>query len=147
MAEFDRNLAVIIGINDYQEQLGIKKLKAARPDAEKLDKILYKQGYEVDLLVDEQATFDGITNFLTITLPEKIKTDGRVRLWLERRPQSIFEQELLGCCSIASSRCHHKLVRRSSWRANSDQRNEEQGRAKRHRATGEESFLDFPELN
>ena len=80
MAEFDRNLAVIIGINDYQEQLGIKKLKAARPDAEKLDKILYKQGYEVDLLVDEQATFDGITNFLTITLPEKIKTDGRVRL-------------------------------------------------------------------
>jgi hypothetical protein len=80
MAEFDRNLAVIIGINEYQEQLGIKKLKAARPDAEKLAEILCGQGYEVDLLVDEQATFDGITNFLKITLPEKIKTDRRVRL-------------------------------------------------------------------
>jgi hypothetical protein len=49
MAEFDRNLAVIIGINEYQEQLGIKTLKAARPDAEKLAEILREQGYAVDL--------------------------------------------------------------------------------------------------
>lgn len=80
MAEFDLNLAVVIGINEYQEQFGISKLTTARPDAEKLDEILREQHYEVDLLVDEQATFDGITNYLTTTLPEKIKADRRVRL-------------------------------------------------------------------
>lgn len=88
---FDCNLAVVIGINQYQER-GISDLNTARFDAKRLKKILEKKyNYEVKLFTDEpitsrcnwkNATFANITNYLKTELPLKIKSfqNKRVRL-------------------------------------------------------------------
>ena len=71
---FNRNFAVIIGINNYQND--IKKLETAVPDADKLAQILRKQHqalkekyqnqnkYEVRLLLDEDANFDKLKQLI-----------------------------------------------------------------------------------
>ncbi|BDA68902.1 hypothetical protein CAL7716_030680 [Calothrix sp. PCC 7716] len=71
---FDYDLAVVIGINQYQN--GIPELKTARCDAERLANILQiKHGYQVKRFIDKQATSNNIWNYLKTELSEKIKQD------------------------------------------------------------------------
>jgi hypothetical protein len=57
MADLKRNVAVVIGINQYHAN--ISPLQSAKADAEEMARILYEQHkYDVKLLVDEQATSD-----------------------------------------------------------------------------------------
>ncbi|GJD16735.1 hypothetical protein RIVM261_016910 [Rivularia sp. IAM M-261] len=78
---FDYNLAVVIGINQYQN--GIPELKTARFDAERLAKILQtKHDYEVELFTDEEATFKNIWDYLNTELRQKIKQDENKRVRL-----------------------------------------------------------------
>ena len=63
MADINRSLAVVIGINAYSN--GIKPLETAVNDAEKLAKLLKeKYQYEVLLLLDEKATKAQLTDLL-----------------------------------------------------------------------------------
>ena len=51
---FDRNIAVIIGINQHQN--GIAKLKTAKPDAEtRADLLRDEYQYQVELIIDFQT--------------------------------------------------------------------------------------------
>lgn len=79
-SEFALNLAVVIGINNYQN--GISSLGTAKQDAEAIAKILkndYKY-HEVHRFIDNQATAQNLTDFLETKLPEIIKTDSPSRL-------------------------------------------------------------------
>lgn len=80
MANFQRNLAVVIGVNDYQNQ--VPKLKTAKNDAEVLAKLLTdSHQYEVTLITDEtecKPTLDRLFNLLEKQLPEKINKDDRL---------------------------------------------------------------------
>lgn len=70
---FAVNLAVVIGINNYQN--GFSPLGTARFDAERFARILQDSyHYDVTLLTDEQATSENIWNHLKIELLEKIKS-------------------------------------------------------------------------
>ena len=72
MGQFDRDLAVVIGINDYQN--GIDPLQTAVPDAIAIAEIL-RDTYEYTLInpdrdseaiVDSYATKDKLETLLTI---------------------------------------------------------------------------------
>ncbi|MEG4853968.1 caspase family protein [Microcoleus sp. B5-D4] len=80
MANFQRNWAVVIGINDYQNQ--VPKLKTAKNDAEKLADILAESHkYEVILITDDtdcKPNLESLLNLLTKQLPEKINKDDRL---------------------------------------------------------------------
>jgi WD40 repeat protein len=80
MAKFQRNWAVVIGINDYQNQ--VPKLKTAKNDAEKLADILAESHkYEVILITDDtdcKPTLESLLNLLTKQLAEKINKDDRL---------------------------------------------------------------------
>jgi len=80
MANFQRNWAVVIGINDYHNQ--VPKLKTAKNDAEKLADILAESHkYEVILITDDtdcKPTLESLLNLLTKQLPEKINKDDRL---------------------------------------------------------------------
>ncbi len=78
-----RNVAVILGINEYESD-DIPSLKTARPDAERLSEILEdKHDYEVSfddgtvstLLVDGQATKKGLEDILAILSRLVTETD------------------------------------------------------------------------
>ncbi len=72
MSDFTRNLAITIGINDYQN--GISSLTNAKADALKLADILETEhDYQVIRITDEDeaATKEKLLKFLKITLPEK----------------------------------------------------------------------------
>jgi len=74
--EFQRNVAVIIGINDYGH--GIPPLHTARADAERLAEILAEQhGYEIILLTDGVSTAR-ITALLADELPQTIGHNDRL---------------------------------------------------------------------
>ncbi len=78
-SEFKLNLAVIIGINDYQN--GIPALGTARQDAEAIATILQtKYHYQVHLLTESQATSQNLKQWLETDLPEAIKTATPSRL-------------------------------------------------------------------
>jgi hypothetical protein len=63
MSEFSRNLAVVIGINQYES--GISPLATAVNDAKKFNEILrLKHGYQVWILLDEFATLHNIDRLL-----------------------------------------------------------------------------------
>jgi TPR repeat protein len=51
----EKKLALIIGINDYQEESGLSKLKYAINDANDLAKALQVYGYTTDVLTDSRA--------------------------------------------------------------------------------------------
>lgn len=77
MAEFSRSIALVIGINDYQD--GIPALETARHDAKRLAELLQEQhGYEVILLLDEDASQESISKLLNETLPDQLSADDRV---------------------------------------------------------------------
>ncbi|MEG4856419.1 caspase family protein [Microcoleus sp. K1-B6] len=75
MSEFLQRLAVVIGINQYEN--GIATLRNAVNDAEKIDWLLKEQhGYQTWLLLDGDATQAKLNELLTETLPKYVKSDG-----------------------------------------------------------------------
>ncbi|MEA5595449.1 caspase family protein, partial [Rivularia sp. UHCC 0363] len=74
---FSRNLAFIIGINNYQN--GISSLKTAVNDAKKLVETLReKHGYQVWVCLDEVATLGKLNQLLEKTLPEQVTENDRL---------------------------------------------------------------------
>jgi hypothetical protein len=77
--EFKLHLAVVIGINDYQN--GIPALGTAKQDAEAIATILQTEyQYQVHLLTENQATAQNLKQWLETDLPEAIKTANPSRL-------------------------------------------------------------------
>jgi WD40 repeat protein len=77
--EFQLNLALVIGINDYQN--GIPALATARQDAEAIAAILQSDyHYQVHLLRENQATAANLKQWLETELPEAIKIANPSRL-------------------------------------------------------------------
>jgi WD40 repeat protein len=77
VSKFTRNLALIVGINDYVN--GIPPLQNAVNDAKKLVEILRdKHGYQVWECFDEGATLQTLKKFLLETLPQNIKSNERL---------------------------------------------------------------------
>ncbi|NNF58087.1 MAG: NACHT domain-containing protein [Rhodothermaceae bacterium] len=75
--DFRQSVAAVIGINAYGH--GVPPLKTAVGDARRLAQLLADEhGYDVHLLLDEQATHHGIISLLTDTLPPTIGADDRV---------------------------------------------------------------------
>jgi WD40 repeat protein/energy-coupling factor transporter ATP-binding protein EcfA2 len=71
-SEFKLNLAVVIGINDYQN--GIPILGTARQDAEAIATILQTNyQYQVHLITDNQATAHNLRQWLETELPNVTK--------------------------------------------------------------------------
>ena len=88
MTEFSRSLAVVIGINEYQN--GIARLKTAVPDALAIANIL-KDSYqyqlvhphsETEVIVNRQATNAHLRKLFTEILPQKINPTKSDRLLL-----------------------------------------------------------------
>ncbi|NEQ04704.1 MAG: hypothetical protein F6K37_01450 [Moorea sp. SIO4E2] len=74
---FSRNLAFIIGINNYTN--GISTLNTAVNDAKQLAEILReKHDYEVWECLDEVATLSKFNKFLSHTLPEQVTENDRL---------------------------------------------------------------------
>jgi WD40 repeat protein/energy-coupling factor transporter ATP-binding protein EcfA2 len=74
---FSRNLAFIIGINNYNN--GISPLKTAVNDAKKLVEILReKHNYQVWICLDEVATLNNLNQLLEKTLPEQVTENDRL---------------------------------------------------------------------
>ena len=77
MSEFKRNLAIAIGINNYQN--GISTLSTAVNDAKEIAQILQqKHDYQVWGLLDEQATLTGCLRLLKEFLPNNITESDRL---------------------------------------------------------------------
>ena len=77
MSYFKRNIAIIIGINNYQS--GIPTLKTATNDAQKIAQVLeHQHGYKVWGLLDEKATLTGCLRMLEEFLPQQIKESDRL---------------------------------------------------------------------
>ena len=77
MSHFKRNIAIIIGINNYQS--GIPTLKTATNDAKKIAQVLeHQHGYKVWGLLDEKATLAGCLRMLEEFLPKQIKESDRL---------------------------------------------------------------------
>jgi Caspase domain len=74
---FSRNLAFVIGINDYTN--GISHLQNAVNDAQKIVEILHEQyGYQVSMYLNEIATLQNINKLLEETLPQEVTEDDRL---------------------------------------------------------------------
>ncbi|WP_424098043.1 caspase family protein [Moorena producens] len=74
---FSRNLALIIGINNYTN--GISPLNTAVNDAKQLAEILRtKHDYEVWVCLDEVATLSNFHKFLFHSLPEQVTENDRL---------------------------------------------------------------------
>jgi hypothetical protein len=77
MSEFSRNLAFIIGINNYTN--GISSLQNATNDAKKLVEILReKHEYQVWVCLDEVATLNNLNKLLEKILPEQVSENDRL---------------------------------------------------------------------
>lgn len=81
---FDRNLAVVIGIDSYKNHPQIHRLRTPVNDAKALADLLETQ-YEykpenVIRLLDEAATLTGLQTLLTYTLPNQLKPTKYDRL-------------------------------------------------------------------
>ncbi|MGD2181441.1 caspase family protein [Lusitaniella coriacea LEGE 07167] len=75
--EFKRNLAFIVGINNYTN--GISPLKTAVDDAKKLTETLRTQhGYQIWVCLDEIATLKNLTQFIEKTLPKNVRARDRL---------------------------------------------------------------------
>jgi GTPase SAR1 family protein len=74
---FERNLAFIIGINNYQN--GVPPLKTAVNDAKKLIKVLReKHQYQTWICLDNFATLSKLNQFLESTLPAQVTENDRL---------------------------------------------------------------------
>ncbi|MDJ0662232.1 MAG: caspase family protein [Crocosphaera sp.] len=71
--QFKQNIAVVIGINNYQN--GIPPLGTAKPDAEAIAKILAENyHYKIHSIIDNQGTKQQLEQLLNIDLPNLIHT-------------------------------------------------------------------------
>ena len=87
MAMFKRNLAVVIGINDYRH--GVNPLKTAVPDAERVAETL-RQVHDYTLLhprlqtpaaiLDSDATLSALRHLFDHTLPKQVQPSEQDRL-------------------------------------------------------------------
>lgn len=74
---FARNLALIIGINNYQN--GISTLRTAVNDAKKLVEVLReKHKYQVWVCLDSVATLSNLNKLLEETLPAQVTENDRL---------------------------------------------------------------------
>ncbi|MEG4068960.1 ABC transporter substrate-binding protein [Microcoleus sp. Pol11C2] len=92
--EFNRNFAIIIGINEYQSHNNdIRPLETARPDAEEFARILgeeYKhERYEIQLLLDEDGTLKRL-NQLMENFKQKQIIVGKEKLDITENDRLIF---------------------------------------------------------
>ena len=75
MSNFDLNLAIAIGINNYRNN--IAELKTARPDAKKLANLLGTDyNYQVELITDETERKPSLTELRTLLtrwLPQQLQ--------------------------------------------------------------------------
>ena len=75
MSYFAQNLAIVIGINNYRNN--IAELKTARPDAEKLANLLGADyNYRVELITDNtphKPTLEKFRTLLTQWLPQQLQ--------------------------------------------------------------------------
>jgi len=77
MAEFKRSIAIVVGIDHYQN--GIPPLKTAVADAHDISQVLrIDHGYQSGLLTDGQATLAVLRSLLTEKLPAYIQPDDRL---------------------------------------------------------------------
>ncbi|MBD2342087.1 caspase family protein [Calothrix sp. FACHB-156] len=77
MSEFSRNIAFIVGINNYTN--GISSLQNAVNDAKKLVEILReKHEYQVFVCLDEVATLKNLNQLLEKTLAEQVSENDRL---------------------------------------------------------------------
>ncbi|NEQ82065.1 MAG: caspase family protein, partial [Moorea sp. SIO2I5] len=77
MSEFSRNMAFVIGINNYTN--GISPLQNAENDAKQLVELLRKQhGYQVWVCLNELATLKNLNRFLDKILPEQVGENDRL---------------------------------------------------------------------
>jgi hypothetical protein len=77
MAEFSRNMAFIIGINNYTN--GISPLQNAENDAKKITEILREHhGYQVKECLNELATLKDLNKLLEKILPQQVKENDRL---------------------------------------------------------------------
>ena len=75
--KFRRNIAIVIGINDYQD--GVPTLKTPVNDAQTLEKILQTQhGYETYLVLNQKANRKNLIALVEKELPEKIEANDRL---------------------------------------------------------------------
>ncbi len=75
--KFQRNIAIVVGINNYQD--GIPSLKTPVNDAQTLAKILATQhGYETHLLLNQEAERNNLISRLEQELPKKIGANDRL---------------------------------------------------------------------
>ncbi|ARV60553.1 hypothetical protein BZZ01_19670 [Nostocales cyanobacterium HT-58-2] len=77
MPEFARNMAFVIGINNYGN--GVPPLHTAVNDAKKLVEILREQHrYQVWVCLDQLATLKNLKDLFEKTLPQQVKPDDRL---------------------------------------------------------------------
>ncbi|MBW4510898.1 MAG: caspase family protein [Scytonematopsis contorta HA4267-MV1] len=77
MSDFNRNLAFIIGINEYRN--GISQLHSATNDAKRLVEILReKHNYQVWVCLDELATLSNLIKLLEDTLSQQVTSEDRL---------------------------------------------------------------------
>ena len=77
MSEFEPNLAIIIGINDYQQ--GIPSLQTAVNDAEQLALILEeKYDYEIERVLNQEATGEQLRQLIEHKLLEAKTKDDKI---------------------------------------------------------------------
>lgn len=74
-----RGIAILIGINEYQD--GIPKLRNAVRDVQTVAQVLGDEhGYEVRLLLDQQATLAGLRGLFS-SLPRELSADIRLIIY------------------------------------------------------------------
>ncbi|MCI5120262.1 MAG: hypothetical protein D3908_03535, partial [Candidatus Electrothrix sp. AUS4] len=78
-SRFRRSHAIIIGIDKYSN--GIQPLVTAVNDAKRLNEILVRHGYNVRLLVNEEATLSHLQTLFRDELPQQISQDDRLLLY------------------------------------------------------------------
>jgi WD40 repeat protein len=77
MSEFSHDLAILIGIDQYSS--GIAPLQTAVNDVQELAQILEKDhGYQVAVLVNQQATLETLLRLINEALPKRIQPDSRL---------------------------------------------------------------------
>jgi WD40 repeat protein len=77
MVEFNRSIAIVVGIDQYQN--GIPPLKTAVADAHDISQVLrIDHGYQSGLLTNGQATLAVLRSLLTEKLPAYIQPDDRL---------------------------------------------------------------------
>lgn len=77
MVEFNRSIAIVVGINQYQN--GVKPLRTAVSDATEISQVLkVDHGYHVSLLTDQQATLAMLRSLLANVLPKTVQPDDKL---------------------------------------------------------------------